>query len=107
MRTVARRVLTVLALVACLGVSQQARAISYEDSLDNCSYPKVFDVMIMRPLGFTTMLIGSGIFAAIAPISVFTVWDEIDQVAMDLIISPARFTFRRPLGECSGALAAY
>ncbi len=40
MRKVARRVLTVLALVVCLGISQQVRAISYEDSLDNCSYPK-------------------------------------------------------------------
>ena len=107
MRKVARRVLTVLALVACLGVSQQARAISYEDSLDNCSYPRVFDVMIMRPLGFATMLIGSGIFAAIAPISVFTVWDEVNDVAESLIVSPARFTFRRRLGECSGMHTAY
>ena len=107
MRKVARRVLTVLALVVCLGISQQARAISYEDSLDNCTYPKVLDVMVMRPLAMASIVVGAGLFAVIAPISVFTVWDEIDQVAMDLIISPARFTFRRPLGECSGALAAY
>ncbi len=107
MRKVARRVLTVLALVVCLGVSQQARAISYEDSLDSCTYPKVFDVLIMRPISIASIVIGTGIFAVIAPLSVFTVWDEIDEVAMDLIISPARFTFRRPLGECSGVLAAF
>ena len=107
MPKVARRVLTVLALVVCLGISQQARAISYEDSLDNCSYPKVLDVMVLRPLAMASIVVGAGLFAVIAPISVFTVWDEIDQVAMDLIISPARFTFRRPLGECSGAMGAY
>ncbi len=107
MPKVARRVLTVLALVVCLGISQQARAISYEDSLDNCSYPKVLDVMVLRPLAMASIVVGAGLFAVIAPVSVFTVWDEIDQVAMDLIISPARFTFRRPLGECSGAMGAY
>ena len=107
MRKIARRILTVLVLVVGLGISQQAEAISYEDSLDDCSYPKLLDVMIMRPISMATMVIGAGLFAVIAPISVFTVWDEIDEVAMDLIISPARFTFRRKLGECSGALAAY
>ncbi len=107
MRKVVRRVVTVLALVVCLGISQQARAISYEDSLDNCTYPEVLDVMIMRPISMASIVLGAGIFAVIAPVSVFTVWDEIDQVAMDLIIKPARFTFRRPLGECAGALGAY
>ncbi len=107
MRKIARRILTVLVLVVGLGISQQAGAISYEDSLDDCSYPKVLDVMIMRPISMATMVIGAGLFAVIAPISVFTVWDEIDDVASDLIIKPARFTFRRPLGECSGVLAAY
>ncbi len=107
MRKVVRRVLTVMALVVCLGIPQQARAISYEDYLDNCTYPKVLDVMIMRPISMASMVVGTGLFAVLAPISVFTVWDEIDDVANDLIISPARFAFRRPLGECSGVLAAY
>ncbi len=107
MRKVARRVLTVLVLVVSLGISQQARAISYEDSLDDCSYPKILDVMILRPVSMVSMVVGAGLFAVLAPISVFTVWDEIDDVANGLIISPARFTFGRPLGECSGVFAAY
>ena len=52
MGRIGRRFLTALALVVCLGFSQQALAVSYEDSLDDCSYPKMFDLMVLRPLGF-------------------------------------------------------
>ncbi len=107
MRKIGRHVLEVLALVACLGVSQQALAISYEDSLDDCSYPPVLDVMIMRPLGLAATLLGTALFIPISPFAVFSVWDDVDQVADGLILSPASFTFKRPLGECTGVLVAY
>jgi len=107
MRKIGRRVLAVLGLVVCLGVPQQALAISYEDSLDDCSYPPVLDVMVMRPLGLAATVLGLALFVPISPFAVFTVWDEVDRVANDLFLSPAAFTFRRPLGECAGVLVAY
>ena len=107
MRKMTGRVLEVLALAVCLGVPEQARAVNYEDSLDDCSYPKLFDVTVMRPLSFTAMLIGSVLWIPIAPLAAATVWDEFGQVTESLVIGPARFTFKRKLGDCTGVVVAY
>ena len=49
-----------LALVALLaGSPTAALAVGYEDSLDDCNYPPVFDLTVMRPLSFATMVVGA------------------------------------------------
>ena len=107
MRKIGARVLVVLALVACLGVSQRALAVGFEDSLDDCSYPKLLDLLILRELSFLTMIGGAVLFVPIAPWAAATAWRDFDDVADALIVSSARFTFKRPLGECAGVVAAY
>ena len=107
MRKIGARVLAVLALVVCLGVSQQALAVSYEDSLDDCSYPMMLDLLVLRPVSLTSMLVGTALFIPIAPFAVATVWEDFDEVREGLIYSSARFTFKRRLGECSGVTTAY
>ena len=107
MRKIGARVLVVLALVACLGVSQRALAVGFEDSLDDCSYPKLLDLLILRELSCWTMIGGAVLFVPIAPWAAATAWRDFDDVADALIVSSARFTFKRPLGECAGVVAAY
>lgn len=101
------RILAIGVLTACLVAPGAAHAVSYEDSLDDCSYPKVFDVIVLRPLSFVSLLIGTALFVPVAPIAAATVWEDFGEVRSGLIGQPARFTFQRPLGECSGVKLAY
>ncbi len=107
MRKIGRRALAVVVLVACLCVSQQALAVSYEDSLDNCSYPPIFDVMILRPLSLVSTVVGTALFFPLAVISFATVPGDMGVVADSLVMAPARFTFKRGLGECTSMMNAY
>ena len=90
-----------------LGVAQPAGAIGFEDSLDDCSYPRVFDVLVLRPLSITAMFVGAAIYVPIFPIAKVTVQDETSQIYDSLVGSPMRFAFERPLGECEGVQVAY
>ena len=107
MRRIARNLLAVLTLAACLGAPVGARAVGYEDSLDDCDYPQTFDLLVMRPLGMTTVVIGGALFVPLFPIALVTVGDELGQVADNLMGQPWRFTFQRRLGECSGSGVSY
>jgi len=99
------------AAVGLLGLSLlvpgSASAVTYEDSFDQCNYPKGFDLLIMRPLSLGTVAIGAFLFVPIAPLAFLTVPDEIDSVYDGLVGSPARFTFGRALGECTGVDLSY
>jgi hypothetical protein len=99
--------LATLALVAWLATPGAARAVGYEDSLEDCAYPETFDLMVMRPVGLTTIAIGSALFVPLFPIALLTVPGEIPSVADNLVFEPARFTFKRDLGECTGTTLSY
>lgn len=97
----------VLMFGLALGAPLAAQAVTYEDSFADCSYPKTFDLMIMRPLSIGTIALGTVLFVPLAPIAFITVPDEIGTVYNNLIGAPARFTFNRPLGACTGVDLAY
>ena len=107
MRKIGRRALAVVALVVCLSVSQQALAVSYEDSLDNCSYPPIFDVMILRPLSLVATVVGTALFFPLSAVAFATVPADMGIVADSLVMATARFTFQRGLGECTSMMNAY
>ena len=72
MRKLIRSTFAAVALVAALGlVPSHAGAVGYEDSLDDCAYPKVFDALVMRPISLTTMIVGA---TALIPLIPFTFW---------------------------------
>ena len=103
----ARRLMMVAGLVMCLGVPQGALAISYEDSLDDCSYPKMFDLMILRPLGLTSFMIGTALMVPLFPLGMLTTIRDLGSVKDSLLSAPLAFTFKRRLGECAGVVSAY
>ncbi len=104
----ARSLVAGLALVALLGaLPGSALAVGYEDSLDDCNYPKTFDLLVMRPLSFTSLIIGSVLMVPMAPLAWATVPHDFHDVSDNLIGKPYRFTFRRRLGECEGVTIAY
>ena len=107
MRKMTSRLHTAALLVASLSVASPALAVSFEDSLDDCSYPKTFDVLVLRPMSSYALLIGSTIFVLSAPFAAMTVRSDFSQYRDGLVGSPYRFTFKRPLGECAGVQLAY
>ena len=59
--------------------------------------PKVFDAMVLRPLGFCATIVGIAAFPIAAPLAVFgpgvrQTWDT-------FVVTPVDFTFTRALGD--------
>ncbi len=96
MRTLA----AAIAVVIALGAPGIAGAASFEDSFVDCSYPKTFDLMIMRPFGLVAMAVGTALFIPYGPIAVLTAGTDVQEPWNTFVVRPATFTFGRGLGEC-------
>ena len=84
-----------------------AAAVGYEDSLDDCNYPKTFDLIVMRPLSFVALAAGTALMVPMAPLAWLTVPHDFHDVTNNLVVKPYHFTFKRRLGECEGVTIAY
>lgn len=110
MRKLIRGTFVALALLAVVGlVPAPAHAVGYEDSLDDCAYPKLFDAAVMRPIAFSTMIVGGVGLAAftatiLGPAMVNTDYPEL---AYLMVVPAAKFTFARPLGQCVAITSGY
>jgi len=108
MRKFIRSTFVALALAAAVGlVPAHASAVGYEDSLDDCAYPKAFDALIMRPISFATMLVGAGSLVALAPIWLPVVNKDTPEFAYMMVVPAANFAFVRPLGQCVAVSSGY
>jgi hypothetical protein len=110
MRKLVRTIAATLALTAALGfVPSRANAVGYEDSLDDCAYPQIFDALVMRPLGFATMLGGAAVLVPLMPLTLWpaTVNRDSGTFVYEMVVPAAKFTFARRLGECSATSTAY
>jgi hypothetical protein len=110
MRKLIRTTAAALALTAALALApSRAGAVGYEDSLDDCSYPKLFDAALMRPVGLFG-LIGGATGLALFTVTIIgpaMVNRDYPEVARLLVVPAAKFTFARRLGECSGLANDY
>jgi len=110
MRKLIRGTFVVLALAAVVGMlPANARATGYEDSLDDCAYPKVFDATVMRFISLNVMIVGAvglGAFTAtiIGPAMINRDYPEF---ASMMVVPAAKFTFARPLGQCVSVASGY
>lgn len=100
MRKTARSFLIGSVLLGLLGAPLPAAAVAYEDSFSNCDYPKTFDLMVMRPITFSTLVLGTALFVPFGTMALLTVPEDVGAVYNNLVGKPAAFTFNRPLGEC-------
>jgi len=60
--------------------------------------PVPFDVLVMRPVGFVTLGIGTGLFLGTLPLVLITRPQDIDKTAENLVARPARFLWKDGLG---------
>jgi len=84
-----------------------AGAVTYEDSFEQCSYPKGFDLIVMRPLSMATIGIGGVLWATFTPLALLTTPRDVPAVYESFLGGPIRFTFKRELGECTGVDLSY
>jgi hypothetical protein len=101
MRNTLRAALAALAVAGGLAAARPSAAAVGEDSFQECNYPRVADLLLMRPLGTVALVSGTAIFGVISPFTAAVAWDQFPVVFDDLMGKPARFTFARQLGECS------
>lgn len=57
-----------------------------------------FDLVLVRPFGLLATALGSAVFVVSLPFSA-SVEGGVKQASEKLVKEPARFTFKRPLGE--------
>ncbi len=90
-----RRILAVSFAVLLLATPTMAQTVAQGDA---ANAPAVVDVMLLRPVGFISLVVGSAIFLAISPIILVTRPHEIGTPFDDLVARPARYLWRDPLG---------
>lgn len=55
------------------------------------------DVLVVRPVGFAATVVGAAIFVVALPFAAIA--GDIDGASRSLVGAPAKFTFKRKLGE--------
>jgi hypothetical protein len=110
MRKLIATTLAGLTLLAVIGLTPTtAGAVGYEDSLDDCSYPKVFDATLLRPVSLVALVGGAtalGLFT-VTLIGPAMLNRDYPQFASMMVVPAAKFTFARRLGECSSMNNSY
>jgi len=84
----------VCALAITLGGTARVSA-AQDNSLDVLA-----DAAIVRPGAFAATVIGSALFVAVLPIAATS--RSVHKTAKTLVVTPARATFTRPLGDFTG-----
>lgn len=75
-----------------LAGAQQEGTISGDRAAD-----MVVDVVVMRPLGLATTLVGAVLTVVALPFTLPS--GSVEASARELIVKPAEYTFKRPLGD--------
>jgi len=91
---------TIFFLVAALifiPLTTSALAQSETLSEDNSAGAMTVDLLLVRPVGVASLVLGSAVFVVALPFSLLG--GNTGESAKKLIAEPAKFTFNRPLGD--------
>jgi len=94
-----RRILALMAATlmffATLATSASASDVAQGDA---ANAPAVVDVVMLRPAGFVSLVVGTGLFLAFSPIVLVTRPQEIGRPFKQLVVRPAKYLWVDPLG---------
>ena len=94
-----RRILAVMAAVLMFSTACSSTALGQTRSQgDVANAPAVIGVMLRRPAGFISLVIGTVLFVGLAPIVLVTRPHEIGTPFEPLIVRPAKYIWVGPLG---------
>ena len=65
---------------------------------DAANASPVLDVMLMRPAGFVSLVVGVGLMVILTPLVLITRPQEINKPFEQLVVKPARFLWVDPIG---------
>jgi hypothetical protein len=90
-------IIVMVAMLITVPFGSPALAQEYFESEEPGGGAMTYDLVVVRPLGIIATLAGSVIFVVSLPFSLLG--DNVDTAGEKLVKAPARFTFKRPLGE--------
>jgi len=94
-----RRIVAVMAATLLLSTTLSTSAMAQTRSEgDAANAPAAVDVILLRPVGFVSLVVGTGIFLAISPIVLVTRPHEIGTPFKELVVRPAKYLWADPLG---------
>ncbi len=86
-------------LAAALMLASVAPTTSFAaSSQESANVPVTFDVILLRPVGFVTLGIGTGLFLGTLPLLLITRPTDVGKSADNLVAKPARFLWKDELG---------
>jgi hypothetical protein len=91
---------TTLIAAAAFALTAMTAQADDRDGIDDTpsAAAMAFDFLLVRPLGLAATVVGSVLFIAQLPFAVVML-DSPSVPAQKLVVDPAEFTFRRPLGK--------
>ena len=91
--------LALVAMLVSLAAPAGANSLSRDDGDVESSVPVVFDLLLLRPLGLVMTALGTVVYVVpVMPLTLITRPTEIAKPLGPLVATPARYTFRDPLG---------
>ncbi len=94
-----RRILAVLAAALLFSTVFSTSAMAQtRTQIDSANAPASVDVLLLRPAGFISLLVGTGLFLVLAPIVLITRPHEIGVPFKELVVRPAKYLWVDPLG---------
>jgi hypothetical protein len=90
-------IFAMIAVLVLIPFGSAALAEEYFEAEEPEGGEMIYDAVIVRPIGMVATAIGSVFFVLTLPFS--AAGDNVDAAQEELIKRPARFTFKRPLGE--------
>jgi hypothetical protein len=83
-----------LAVMPCSAAAEADGSITGDRAAD-----MVLDVVVMRPLGLVATVLGTALTVVALPFTIPS--GSVEASARELIVKPAEYTFKRPLGDFS------
>ena len=92
--------LIALLLAVAIGVTPVCAAAQQGDSVSgDRATDMVVDAVVMRPLGLAATVVGTVLTVVTLPFTIPS--GSVESSAHELIVRPAEYTFKRPLGDFS------
>ena len=94
-----RQFLAVFAALLLFSTAFSTSAMAQSQSqYDSANAPASVDVLILRPAGFISLIVGTALFLAMSPIVLITRPHEIGVPFKELVVRPAKYLWADPLG---------
>jgi hypothetical protein len=90
-------IVTLIAALMIMPFASSALAQEYFEAEEPSGAAMLFDTVLVRPVGMVATAVGAVFFVVSWPFS--ALGDNTDVAGEKLVKEPAKFTFKRPLGE--------